>query len=433
MKFRSAISVFALVVPSVLSGQGVKTVARAPLTLPAATPTPTPSSLSSRTTKPAAIQALLDVPVHSPQQLDFPAVWNGQSSRRTFGLSTTGAGAVSAQIPAGPFRIVEFRLMSGPPAPAGSAVVRMAGAARQVEFRQTYAAGQPAPAQWNVGANQDVEIDVVFEPKFDLFSMTAGPKTAAMKVAGPGPKQAWSLSVPMQGMFNGIHIGAIFTVDDKEVQAVSGTARVDVQVRLIGVDTPLKGTVHGQNVPAGVTVGSVPVSVNAAQTVTAKVPVSFAWNALPPDGKNRDVQLVFDVPGHASTASFSVVPVPGTVDAGGQRSDCGIGWLGWSAIIFADGHLLFSLSGNNQDFVNNRDVMGILSVAGAPKAWGIIHLPFDPGGKTTKAYHQWNSANLNSDFDARFNAGDYLAAVRGPVTFSCKLVDAASGKWIYPW
>ncbi len=423
MRFPIALSILVLTVPSALVGQVSKTVARGPMTLPAATPTPTPPSLASRTTRPAALEAILDVPVHSPQQLDFGAVWNGQSSRRTFGLSSTAAGAVSAQIPAGPYRIVEFRLMSGPPGLASSAMARMAGAsARQVEFRQTYPAGQPAPAQWNVGANQDIEIDVLFEPKFDLFSMTAGQKTAILKVSGPGPSHAWSLAIPIHGMFNGLHIGAIFTVDDKEVQVVEGTARVDVQVRLVGVDTALKGTVHGQNAPAGVTVGSVPVAVNPAQTVTVKVPVSFTWSALPADGKNRDVPLVFDVPGHASNASFSVVPVPGTVNAGAQRTDCGIGWLGWAAIIFPDGHLLFSLSGQNQDLINNRNLMGVLSIAGRPAAWGVIHLPFDPGGKTTSAYHQWNSANLNADFDARFGAGDYLAAARGPLTFSCSLV-----------
>ena len=424
MQFRPAFFALALTVPMALVGQVSKTVPKAAPGVPTAAPTPTPASLAGKSTKPPAIAAVIDLPVHAPQQLEFAAVWNGQSSRRTFGLATTAAGAVSAQIPAGPFRIVEFRLMSGPALPADTLAARVAGgSARQVEFRQSYTAGQPAPSQWNVGANQDIEIDVLFEPKFDLFSMTAGPKSAAMRVTGPGPRQPWTLSVPMQGMFTGLHIEAIFTVDDKELLAVSPTTHLDVGVRLVGVDTAVKGTVQGKAPPAGVSVGSVPVSVNPKQTITAKVPVTLAWNALTPDGKNRDVSLTLEAPGVSSTATFSIVPVPGTVSAGGQPTDCGIAWLGWSAILFPDGHLVYNLNGNNRDLINVRDVLTTLSVGGRVVAWGYMHLDFDPGGKLMTSFNQWNSANVNANFASRFSTADYVPAVRGGVAFSCKLVN----------
>ncbi len=413
----------ALLLPSTLVGQGLKTVAKVPAAFPTAAPTPTHASLASKSTKPAAISALVDIPLHSPQQLEFGAVWNGQSSRRTFALTTTAAGNVAVQVPPGPFRIVEFRLMSGPPAPINGAAARIVGSSRQVELRLTYSAAQPAPPLWNVGAGKDIELDAVFEPKFDLFSMTAGPKSEHMKVAGLGPTHPWSLSIPLQGTFNGLHVETIFTVDDKEVQVVSPAKHLDVQVRVVGVDTAVSGMVRGGTVPAGVTVGSVPLSVKGAQTVTAKLPVSLSWGALKPDGVNRDVELVFDAGGHSSKARFSVVPVPGSVDAGGQRADCGIGWLGWNVVLSPDGRLNYSLSGNNQDLVNVRDILTTLSVAGRVVAWGYMHLDFDPGGKTTTSSNHWNSANLPVNFNSRFGPADYVPAVRGGVAFSCKLVN----------
>ena len=421
MRIRRPIVFLALLLPGLAAGQGVKSTGR--LLVPTPAPTPTPAGVTSRAASQSlAAAAVLETPEHTPQQLEFGDVWNGQSSRRTFGFITTAGGAVAAQIPAGPFRIVEFRIMSALKGAPESAMSRLAAAGRTVEFRQSYPAGQPAPAQWTVGANQVVELDVVFEPKFDLFTMTAGPKTGALKLSGPGPAHPWSLSVPMQAMFNGLHIEAIFTVDDHTVQVVEGTAHVDVGVKLVGVDSAVKGTVRGQSVPAGMTVGTAPIAVNPAQTVTAKVPVTFAWGSLKPDGISRDVTLALDAPGVTSTAAFSVVPVPGTVVLNGTRNgaECGIDWLSFDAIFFPEGRVVYNLSGQNQDLFQVRDVLTTLSVGGRAVAWGVIHL--DLGAKTSTANAHWNSANLNADFDSRFSSADYVPAVRGGVAFSCRLV-----------
>jgi hypothetical protein len=364
--------------------------------------------------------------------LDFGEVWNGQSSNRIFHLTANASGYVRVEIQPDKFsketfRVAEIREL-GPermvggkgtgPLPKGPN-----GPVRDLKGRVKFQAGVPGPYTASADVGNELQVYLVFEPKFDLFQMTAGEKSATMKVSGPGPKGDWALTVPLRGMFNGLIVGAAFTVDDKEVLAVQGTQRVDVAVRLTGTDSVLQGNIHGKNLPPGIQINPVPVTVNPAQTTSLKVPVFLNWGALKADAQELNVGLVFDAGQKSSSAAFSLTPLPASVSASDpkERTDCGIQWLSWVAIFYPAGRLVLNMSGQNIDLANNRNVVGFVNVAGKPVAWGILHLHL--GAVASTDAQQWDSSKVNVDFSSRFRADDYLLAVRGPVTLSCQLID----------
>lgn len=68
---------------------------------------------------PAASAAMIsNTPQHAPDQLDFGQVLDGKSATRTLALTTNAPGYVTVTIPAGPFRVAEFREMVMPQGPS---------------------------------------------------------------------------------------------------------------------------------------------------------------------------------------------------------------------------------------------------------------------------------------------------------------------------
>jgi len=378
----------------------------------APTPVPTPAAVPSAVKAPG-MGTVLNTPVHSPASLAFGAVWNGQLVKRTFVLTTNANGYVSVEIPPGPYRVAEFREMGAGGFGGGGPVM-----GRNVKSRIT---NPSRPWQWSLAAGAEIQIDVFFEPKFDLFSMTAGPKPATMKVTGPGPHGNWMLSIPLAGTFNGLKIAATFVVADKEPVVISPAPGYDLSVSVAATSSELKGTIRGGSLPAGVTVGPVAVNVPPASERKVIVPLKINWNGgFPSDGVAKAGELVLDYGGGSKKASFSITGVPASTSTGGKPGNCGVDFLGWAAILYPDGRLLFSMSGNNFDLINNRNVLGTLSIGGHPVAWGVLHFSFGPEHKSD--YKQWDSRKVNVDFDSRVKPDDYLPAVRKQVGFTCGLV-----------
>ena len=381
-------------------------------------PTPTPTAAAAASVKPMApgVANILNAPVHSPASLDFGAVWNGQSSKRTFALTTNGNGNVAVEIPTGPYRVAEFREMGAGAFGGGGPLM-----ARNVKSHIT---NPSKPWRWSLAPGAEIQIDLVFEPKFDLFSMTAGPKPATMKVTGPGPQGNWTLSVPLAGMFNGLKIAATFVVADKEPVVVSPAPGLDLAVSIAATSSELKGTIRGGSLPAGVSVTPVAVTVPPGSEKKVTVPLKLNWNGgFPADGVAKAGELVLEYGGGSQKASFSISGVPATTSTGGMPGNCGIDFLGWAAILYPDGRLLFSLSGNNFDLINNRNVLGTFFIGGRPVAWGVLHFQF--GAEHRKDYKQWDNRKVNVDFDSRVKPSDYLPAVRGQVGFTCGLVGSS--------
>src|SRR5204863_75429 len=156
--------------------------------------------------------------------------------------------------------------------------------------------------QISAGADDDIEIDVIFAPKFDLMTMGAGPKTTTLTVRGPAQNATWTMNVPVAGTFNGKRFGIVFVANAAEVPVLSGEAQVLVPFTLYGNGTPSTGTIRAKNLPNGVSLAPMTVSVGGNQAQSVQVPLKLAWNGggLLADGAMRQVDLSFDYGGGSS-------------------------------------------------------------------------------------------------------------------------------------
>jgi hypothetical protein len=165
----------------------------------------TPTKASPRSNQ-AAVSAVstVNTPQHSPEQLDFGSVADGLTSAKTFSLTTNGAGYVTLSIPAGPFRVAEFREMAavqgGSKNRGGPAAVT---ATTGVRSRIKYQEGQRGPYQWSMDANAEIQVDLIFAPSIKSGNKV-GAVSATMNVSGPGPRGNWSLAIPISGALNNL-------------------------------------------------------------------------------------------------------------------------------------------------------------------------------------------------------------------------------------
>jgi hypothetical protein len=205
-------------------------------------------------------------------------------------------------VQAGAFRIV------GMPAFASQLATGAGqGAHGPTATRAILASTSSAPWQLSVPADTDVQTEVIFAPKFDLFTMLAGPKSAKLHLTGSGVNGAWAVDVPVDGTFNGLQVGVVFVIDDREITVTVADSIGAVPVTLTGVGQSETGTIRGGAVPAWVSVGQVQATVPATSSVKTSVPVTVNWNvAAKTVGGGNTVQLEFDYAGRKATASFSL-------------------------------------------------------------------------------------------------------------------------------
>jgi hypothetical protein len=150
-------------------------------------------------------------PQYSPAQLDFGSLWDGESAKRTFSLTTPAAGQITLAFPGGgEFWLSEYREMG--PMTGGSKnppFGPMNSIQRQLKSRTSYPVGQPVKEylQFNVSAGSEVQIDVVFKPVTHPQGSTGvvdpGVKSILIGLSGPGLVRPWSVHVPARGVFNG--------------------------------------------------------------------------------------------------------------------------------------------------------------------------------------------------------------------------------------
>jgi hypothetical protein len=176
-------------------------------------PSPSPSPTPPKMNPGVAPAPISNGPQYSPSQLDFGALWDGQSAKRTLSLTTPAAGQLTLSFPGGgEFWLSEVREMG--PMTGGSKNTPMNPSSmnitqRQLRSRTTYQVGKPvAPfLQWNVSAGSEIQIDVVFmpvtHPQGTTGVVTPGQKSIIMGLTGPGVFQPWRIHVTARGMFNG--------------------------------------------------------------------------------------------------------------------------------------------------------------------------------------------------------------------------------------
>jgi len=170
---------------------------------PSPAPTPTPFN-------PGVAPAPLNSPQYSPAQLDFGALWDGESAKRTLTLTPPMGGVVTVSFPGGgQFWLTEYRVF-GPPrggsknTPTGQNVPV---AQWVLKSRNTLPVGKSTPGYYPgiVEAGDQIQVDIVFQPVSHPKGIAFGPPEASIviEIIGPGPTKSWAVKIPAHGAFNG--------------------------------------------------------------------------------------------------------------------------------------------------------------------------------------------------------------------------------------
>ena len=199
--------------PSKASPRATAPATASQTTAPAITPrtAPSPTPAPPKLNPGVAPAPISTGPQYSPAQLDFGALWDGQSAKRTLSLTAPAAGQITLSFPGGGmFWLAEYREMgpvtggskNPPTGPMNNSFQR------QLKTRTTYQVGTPVSPflQWNVSAGSEIQIDVVFKPLSHPQGSTGvverGVKSIIMGLSGPGVLQPWSIHVPARGVFD---------------------------------------------------------------------------------------------------------------------------------------------------------------------------------------------------------------------------------------
>jgi hypothetical protein len=223
---------------------------------------------------PASVARIANTPAHSPDHLDFGAVWDGEAATRTLSLTTLAAGHVRAELPAGPFFVTEIREL-GPPRTGSKNLGGPPQVSMTVETkgRVTFPDGGAGPWTYGADAGSQVILRVVFKPKLDLGGMLAGPKKATLKVSGPGPRGNWTLAIPLTGTFNGTRLAPLVILLEKEILKVATPFQTaDLAVRLVGTGEAVSGDIVWASLTPGLKPGvRKGIQLGASETKEVKI------------------------------------------------------------------------------------------------------------------------------------------------------------------
>lgn len=241
-----------------------------------------------------------NAPPFSPGKLDFGALHDGQSKKLTLSLTVPAAGNVQMELLKGVFQVTQYREMAIVGLSKNSP--RTGPTTGPVRVAKVTIPNPTGPFQ--VPANSQIELDVVFKPTFpsDPFgSLAPGAQAANLKLSGPGVTRSWAISVPLRGMLQAPEIQA---------QGIQGQARggwyqitgsgfhPNEQVRLEVSNLPTSG---GKKLLDNLTAGSDgKVSFQYNATVD-----STPCTAVPPAVRNT-WQVTFTADGKDSRAPASV-------------------------------------------------------------------------------------------------------------------------------
>ncbi len=425
MTSRTRLFALVLLLPAVLFGAD-KAAVKGPIV--PATPTPLPQAASR-----IHVADVLNTPSHAPDQMDFGSVWNGESAKRTLSLTTIASGYVTVEIPRGPFRVAEYRELGG--STGGQTVVQFG--MKSVKARTTYADGQSGPFQWSLAPNTAIEVDIVFQPHFDLFTMAAGPKSATMKVTGPGPHGAWAFNVPLRGMFDGMRTSPLLILPEKDILSVADPFETVQKfvVRLVGTGEDVSGRIVWPSASPGLKVkpyGN--VSLDASETKEFTVPVEGTGGHT--DKTPLDGAVAFEFVRRGQSAPQQTVAVPFRVsfvpgyfgrDLGPAKCN-GVQLTLARVTIYANGNAHFSVTLGPQAYESHfevffpqagRTLFHTIAPADLRQQIRVRAEENGPGGLATV------NQSFTINFDGRINPGPgssldrYLALMHSTATLRC--------------
>lgn len=371
--------------------------------------------------------------------VDFGAVSSGQQVRRTISLNTTGNGdaAFSLSIPNAPgFAITEIRVMGQGASvrPASTTQAPLPSGKRRTALQDSAVrnvAARVSAAPWTVRLSgpAELQVDVLYAPKLDLFNNTAGAKMGVLEgTIRNGNVFGTSASIALRASFVGLkEVNAavlkprenpIYVVE--EVPGQQGTLRVDLDVA--SVSAPIDGQLKQEADVPGIRLYGEAVKLPAGSSVVVNADGFTAWHAnggLVADGIPRTVPIELSWEGGASRTSVDVIPVPASKTfQSPMMSGCGVQMA----------HALFQYKFNAgkpvstvQLTLRNND----------PLRHAYIFVEADVGAEricsASGLIGHGGFTQQRSEYACLGTTDAYLKVVRGPVEYRCQVLECAGG------
>lgn len=280
----------------------LKPVEATPVTTPAvsANPVQPASHAASRAAANATIPGAAESPRIQAESfvVDFGKAFSGDQVRRTVVLNMTAAGEaefiLNAQAAPG-FGIAEVRAMG-----AGASAPPVTGATSLSQRNNTMAVRHVAqrltapPWKLRVSEPTELQVDVVYAPKFDAFNNMAGPKSVQLdarvrNVRGEGMGVPFELRAQFQGLQLGVSVAVktptIYqrypsSVVPSQPQPLEPGAVTLSVANLSGAPLTLK--IDAQELPArGLAVKPIDIYLGKSETRLVDVPLTY----VPGDGE----------------------------------------------------------------------------------------------------------------------------------------------------
>ncbi|MCX8003815.1 MAG: hypothetical protein N2688_02490 [Burkholderiaceae bacterium] len=386
----------------------------------------------------AVAPARLEPPKFDRQafDVDFGTVYSGEQVRRTVVLNTNARGEAEFRlnIPNAPgFAITEVRVMGQgvvvPPTSATQAPLP-SNAPRQLQdsvVRKVVASVKSAPWKVQFNGPSELQIDVLYAPKVDLFNNLIERKMGVLEAGLHNAGGSSGASIALRADFRGLReVNAaslkprenpIYIVSDFSSPRQEFVVEFDVAAIGAAIDGNLK---QAADVP-GIRFYGEAVKLPAGKGAVIRAKGFTAWHdngGLAPDGLPRTVPVELVWPGGSSRTSVDLVPVPSAMTLQSPMlKNCGV----------QDAHLLIHYSFNggkptasgqltlrNNDPLRTADIFVEARVAGERlcSAYG----PIGHGGFTQMRMSPdrgWRSL-CSTKLD------DYAKLVRGPIEWRCE-------------
>lgn len=344
---------------------------------PAPTRVPTPPQLPSPQTPTTGMAGLNSGATNTavqavPAFVPFGRLFSGDSRRATVKVVAPREGKVSITLaPGAPFSISDvqvFGLPVGPsmrPAPnqvpkptTGSQRMAGPGASAAPVMATSFSSTllgtyTSAPYSILVREGNELVVTLIFAPKLDLVNGPyVGDHQATLTLDGG----LWKTTIPVSGRFEGLKIGMIAVMADRDVVAFSGKLGALSGADLVLTNAekqPVVAQVTATTLPAGFAMTQVNVQVPGGQTRTVPLPIRISPTMQ--EGAQQAAELTVAYSGKTKPVPFTFSVYPPMKKFSFEGED-GVKWAFW-IVIHPSGSTDFGMNVMNPNFLMNRKVV----------------------------------------------------------------------------
>jgi hypothetical protein len=387
--------------------------------------------------------------------VDFGIVYSGEQVRRTVVLNTNARGEAEFRLttPNAPgFAITEVRVMgqgvSVPPSSATQALLP-SNAPRQLQdsaVRKVVTSVKSAPWKVQFNGPSELQIDVLYTPKVDLFNNLIGRKMGVLDAGFHNAGGSTGASIALRADFRGLkEVNAaslkprenpVYIVADYNSPRQEFVVEFDVAAIGAAIDGNLR---QAADVP-GIRFYGQTVNLPAGKPGVVRARGFTVWNengGLTADGVPRTVPVELVWGGGAAKTSVTIVPVPPTVMFFSPRlKGCGVDEIvvGFSLKLARYQDILFAVGSATATTFNSDPLRQV----------AYVQLELLANGRPVCGVFAAHSGTGKGQVSKSGNAcqadlADYLAIVGRAVEYRCRPVDAqcvgsfSECKSIHPW